>query len=93
MSKAIVNYRIDPIEALDQLTAREKQVIEMRLGIGLYTRSYTLDEISKNIFNVFSGQTINKERVRQIQAKSLRKLRHPKYNCKVLIKGRDYDKE
>ncbi|MBN1405896.1 MAG: RNA polymerase sigma factor RpoD [Candidatus Omnitrophica bacterium] len=56
-------------EVLDTLTEREKKVLKLRFGIGDgYPR--TLEEVG-TIFNV------TRERVRQIEAKALRKLRHP----------------
>ena len=87
MSKARCNYKIDPISALDQLTEREKQVLAMRLGVGKYNRAYTLKEIGEIIKStLFPERAMNKERVRQIEAKALRKLRHPSRNCKVLAR-------
>ncbi len=54
---------------LDQLTPREKRVIELRYG--LYDgRTWTLEQVGK-VFGV------TRERIRQIEAKALRKLRHP----------------
>ncbi len=55
--------------ALSVLTERERQVLEMRFGL-LDGRDYTLEEVGK-YFNV------TRERIRQIEAKALRKLRHP----------------
>ncbi len=57
-------------QALQTLTPKEAKVIEMRMGIGKSHREYTLEEIA-NVFQV------NRERIRQIEAKALRKLRHP----------------
>ena len=54
---------------LDGLTEREAKVLQMRFGIEMKT-NYTLDEVAKEL-------DITRERVRQIQAKALRKLRHP----------------
>lgn len=56
-------------EILSTLTDREEQVLRMRFGIGVET-NYTLEEV---------GETLNvtRERIRQIEAKALRKLRHP----------------
>lgn len=53
---------------LSTLTAREERVIRMRFGIG--TNEHTLEEVGRR-FNV------TRERVRQIEAKALRKLQHP----------------
>lgn len=54
---------------LSELGERERQVLEMRFGL-LDGKDYTLDEVGKH-FNV------TRERIRQIEAKALRKLRHP----------------
>jgi RNA polymerase primary sigma factor len=56
-------------EALAFLTAREERVIRMRFGLGP-TSEHTLEEVG-NSFRV------SRERIRQIEAKALRKLRHP----------------
>lgn len=55
--------------ALAVLTERERQVLEMRFGL-LNGKDYTLEEVGR-YFNV------TRERIRQIEAKALRKLRHP----------------
>ncbi len=65
-------------EALKTLTPREKRVIEMRMGLGEYDREHTLEEVGHAVFNEMSKNTgVSKDRVRQIEAKALRKLRHP----------------
>ncbi len=56
-------------EVLETLTAREKKVLTLRFGIGDGSPR-TLEEVGK-VFNV------TRERVRQIEAKALRKMRHP----------------
>ena len=56
-------------DALAVLTERERQVLEMRYGL-LDGRDHTLEEVGQ-YFNV------TRERIRQIEAKALRKLRHP----------------
>ncbi len=58
--------------ALAALTERERQVLELRFGL-LDGKAHTLEEVGR-YFNV------TRERVRQIEAKALRKLRHPAYN-------------
>ena len=55
--------------SLATLTPREERVLRKRFGIGLPT-DYTLNEIGK-------GLTVTTERIRQIEAKALRKLKHP----------------
>ena len=57
------------ISVLDTLTPREEKVIRLRYGID-DSRPRTLEEVGKE-FNV------TRERIRQIEAKALRKLRHP----------------
>jgi RNA polymerase primary sigma factor len=56
-------------DVLDSLTERERQVLELRFGIGDgYSR--TLEEVGKQF-------RVTRERIRQIEAKALRKMRHP----------------
>ena len=62
-------------EVLDTLAPREKKVLELRFGI-VDGRSRTLEEVGKE-FNV------TRERIRQIEAKALRKLRHPSRSKKL----------
>ena len=57
------------LEILDTLTPRETQVIKMRFGIGV-EKGNTLEEMGKHF-------AITRERVRQIEEKALRKLKHP----------------
>jgi len=54
---------------LESLTAREAKVLRMRFGIGMNT-DHTLEEVGKQF-------DVTRERIRQIEAKALRKLRHP----------------
>lgn len=88
--KINIKYKIVPMEgtveeALNKLDPREKQVIQMRLGIGKYNKSYSFEEIGKNIENkIHIERNVNKERVRQIESKALRKLKHPIRNCKII---------
>lgn len=55
--------------ALSVLSERERQVLEMRFGL-LDGKDYTLEEVGKHF-------EVTRERIRQIEAKALRKLRHP----------------
>ena len=57
------------IDVLDTLTPREEKVLRLRFGLD-DGRARTLEEVGKE-FNV------TRERIRQIEAKALRKLRHP----------------
>ena len=66
------------IDVLSSLTPRERKVLELRFGLG-DGRSRTLEEVGRE-FNV------TRERIRQIEAKALRKLRHPTRSRKL----RDY---
>ncbi len=63
------------IDVLDTLTAREAKVLKLRFGLD-DGRSRTLEEVGKE-FNV------TRERIRQIEAKALRKLRHPSRSKKL----------
>lgn len=60
---------------LSSLTPREERVLRMRFGIGMNT-DHTLEEVGKQ-FNV------TRERIRQIEAKALRKLKHPSRSRKL----------
>jgi len=57
------------LEVLENLTDREQKVLRMRFGIGMNT-DHTLEEVGKQF-------GVTRERIRQIEAKALRKLRHP----------------
>ena len=57
-------------EVLDSLTPREAKVLRMRFGIEMNT-DHTLEEVGKQF-------DVTRERIRQIEAKALRKLRHPR---------------
>ena len=63
------------VEVLDTLTEREKMVLCLRFGLD-DGRARTLEEVGKE-FNV------TRERIRQIEAKALRKLRHPSRSKKL----------
>lgn len=69
--EAAVNHGLHEamVSVLDTLTPREARVLMMRFGINMNT-DHTLEEVGKQ-FNV------TRERIRQIEAKALRKLRHP----------------
>ena len=56
-------------EVLASLTSREAKVLRMRFGIDMHT-DHTLEEVGKQF-------DVTRERIRQIEAKALRKLRHP----------------
>ncbi len=75
-SQQLLKEQIDRV--LDELTPREKRVLQLRFGLkDGHTR--TLEEVGQE-FNV------TRERIRQIEAKALRKLRHPSKSRKL----RDY---
>ena len=63
------------VEVLGTLTEREQKVLRLRFGLD-DGRARTLEEVGKE-FNV------TRERIRQIEAKALRKLRHPSRNRKL----------
>ncbi|MFZ1712933.1 MAG: sigma-70 family RNA polymerase sigma factor, partial [Nitrosomonas sp.] len=56
-------------DVLDSLTPREAKVLRMRFGIEMNT-DHTLEEVGRQF-------DVTRERIRQIEAKALRKLRHP----------------
>ena len=56
-------------EALESLTAREAKVVRMRFGIDM-SSDHTLDEVGRQF-------DLTRERIRQIEAKAMRKLKHP----------------
>ena len=68
-SAAFSMLREELKSALESLTDRERQVIELRFGL-LDGRARTLEEVGKEL-------NVTRERIRQIEAKALRKLRHP----------------
>lgn len=76
-AEAIVNLNLaeQTRKVLSTLTAREEKVLRMRFGIGEES-DHTLEEVGQD-FNV------TRERIRQIEAKALRKLRHPSRSAKL----------
>jgi RNA polymerase primary sigma factor len=62
-------------EVLSSLTAREERVLRMRFGIGTKSEN-TLEEVGKNF-------QVTRERIRQIESKALRKLKHPSRSKKL----------
>ncbi|HYP67657.1 MAG TPA: RNA polymerase sigma factor RpoD [Thiobacillaceae bacterium] len=68
-SAVYANLRDATREILDSLTVREAKVLRMRFGIEMNT-DHTLEEVGKQF-------DVTRERIRQIEAKALRKLRHP----------------
>ncbi len=70
-------------DVLDSLTPREAKVLRMRFGIEMST-DHTLEEVGKQF-------DVTRERIRQIEAKALRKLRHPSRSDKLksFLEGTD----
>jgi RNA polymerase primary sigma factor len=62
-------------DILDSLTPREAKVLRMRFGIEM-TNDHTLEEVGKQF-------DVTRERIRQIEAKALRKLKHPSRSDKL----------
>jgi RNA polymerase primary sigma factor len=69
------NLRETTTRVLASLTAREERVLRMRFGIGMNT-DHTLEEVGQQF-------TVTRERIRQIEAKALRKLKHPSRSRKL----------
>jgi RNA polymerase primary sigma factor len=74
-SALYANLRDATKEVLDSLTPREAKVLRMRFGIEMNT-DHTLEEVGKQF-------DVTRERIRQIEAKALRKLRHPSRSEKL----------
>ncbi|HEY0546152.1 MAG TPA: RNA polymerase sigma factor RpoD [Pyrinomonadaceae bacterium] len=64
------NLRDVTEDVLATLSPREEKVIKMRFGLNTGGEEHTLEEVGQNF-------TVTRERIRQIEAKALRKLRHP----------------
>jgi RNA polymerase primary sigma factor len=69
------SLRLITKDVLDTLTPREAKVLRMRFGIEMNT-DHTLEEVGKQF-------DVTRERIRQIEAKALRKLRHPSRSDKL----------
>jgi RNA polymerase primary sigma factor len=69
------NLRETTTRVLASLTAREERVLRMRFGIGMNT-DHTLEEVGQQF-------AVTRERIRQIEAKALRKLKHPSRSRKL----------
>ncbi|MEI8320968.1 MAG: RNA polymerase sigma factor RpoD [Alphaproteobacteria bacterium] len=69
------NLREATTRVLSTLTAREERVLRMRFGIGMNT-DHTLEEVGQQF-------SVTRERIRQIEAKALRKLKHPSRSRKL----------
>jgi RNA polymerase primary sigma factor len=63
------NLRQTTTKILSSLTPREERVLRMRFGIGMNS-DHTLEEVGQQF-------SVTRERIRQIEAKALRKLKHP----------------
>ena len=63
------NLRETTTRVLASLTAREERILRMRFGIGM-NKDHTLEEVGQQF-------SVTRERIRQIEAKALRKLKHP----------------
>jgi RNA polymerase primary sigma factor len=70
------NLREITDEVLATLTPREEKVIKMRFGLGASGSEHTLEEVGQHF-------AVTRERIRQIEAKALRKLRHPSRSRKL----------
>ena len=76
------NLRETTTRVLASLTPREERVIKMRFGVGEGSE-HTLEEVGQSF-------AVTRERIRQIEAKALRKLRHPSRSrrLKPFLEGR-----
>jgi RNA polymerase primary sigma factor len=84
-AEAVINLNLREIteEVLKTLTPREEKVIKMRFGLGPNGSEHTLEEVGQHF-------AVTRERIRQIEAKALRKLRHPSRSrkLKAFLEGR-----
>ena len=71
------NLREATTKILSSLTAREERVFRMRFGIGMNS-DHTLEEVGQQF-------SVTRERIRQIEAKALRKLKHPSRSKKLKV--------
>jgi RNA polymerase primary sigma factor len=71
----LANLREATTKVLSSLTPREERVLRMRFGIGMNT-DHTLEEVGQQF-------SVTRERIRQIEAKALRKLKHPSRSRKL----------
>ncbi len=74
-SAILGNLRETTTRVLSTLTPREERVLRMRFGIGMNT-DHTLEEVGQQF-------SVTRERIRQIEAKALRKLKHPSRSRKL----------
>ena len=72
---SFVLLREQLLEAMDTLTEREQRVVSLRFGLD-DGKTRTLEEVGKEF-------KVTRERIRQIEAKALRKLRHPSRSRKL----------
>ena len=83
-AEAVINLNLkeQTDSVLKSLTPREEKVIKMRFGVGDGSE-HTLEEVGQNF-------AVTRERIRQIEAKALRKLRHPSRSrkLKAFLEGR-----
>jgi RNA polymerase primary sigma factor len=82
-SVTVMNLREITDEVLATLTPREEKVIKMRFGLGNTGSEHTLEEVGQHF-------AVTRERIRQIEAKALRKLRHPSRSrrLKAFLEGK-----
>jgi|TARA_Y100000294_G_C8464308_1_gene300013 RNA polymerase primary sigma factor len=66
-------------EILSTLTPREEKILRMRFGIGMNT-DHTLEEVGRKFF-------VTRDRIRQIEARALRKLKHPSRSKQLMEAG------
>ena len=83
---AVISYGLSEQtrKVLRTLTPREEKVLRMRFGIG-EKADHTLEEVGRDF-------SVTRERIRQIEAKALRKLRHPSRSKKLksFVEGKEY---